>query len=225
MTDYVSRETRPTENVGAILLSMEAAERILSGNQDMRWYVVHNGSGHDDKAARILRENQFETYIPMKAEMKVMPQRKLSARQRRSLIPVVRRELRPLFPRYFFVRFDLRQEGWTSVFDRAGLRGVLAVPNSVRRLPAEIDGRIISALRNKEMNGAIPEDVPIERIYEIGERVRIKGGPFSGHNAKVEECPPGQLSGLDEAASVKLLVALLGRETVVEMSIFDIAKL
>ncbi len=162
----------------------------------------------------------------MTAEMKVTPQRKLSAKQRRSLIPVVKRVLRPLFPRYFFVRFDLRREGWGAVFDRAGLHGVLANPGSMRRLPAEIGEGVIMGLRKQEQNGAIPIETRVAQLtYAIGEQVRISGGPLTGHNGAVEECPQGALCDLDESASVRLLVSLFGRQSVVSMSIFDIEKL
>ncbi len=203
---------------------MEAHAMIAEPNA--RWYVVHNGSGHDDRAERILGESSFETYVPMLAEMKVMPKRKLSAKQRHSVIPVVKRVLRPLFPRYFFVHFDLRREGWGAVFDRAGLHGVLANPERARRLPAEIDAGVIAALRKQEVSGAIPEATRVHQIaYAIGEEVRISGGPFTGHNGHVEDCPEGPLSSLDESASVRLLVSLFGRQSVVSMSIFDIEKL
>lgn len=203
-----------------------AHEPVTSREIDPRWYVVHNGAGHDEKAQRILGENRFETYVPMTAEMKVMPQRKLSAKQRRSLIPVVKRVLRPLFPRYFFVRFDLRREGWAKVFERAGLHGVLAVPDSVRRLPAEVGDGVIEALRKQEVSGAIPLETRVAALaYAIGENVRIKGGPLRGHNGVVEDCPAGALSELDESASVRLLVACFGGQSVVSMPIFDIEKL
>lgn len=199
------------------VMRLPAAEAPQPG----RWYVAHNSAGRDDRAARILRENDFEIYIPMTAEMKVLPQRKLSAKQRRSTIPRLQRVLKPLFPRYFFVQLDFRA-GWRTIFNRAGLHGVLAVPNSARRLPAEVDPAIISSLKSREINGAI-EDVQ-KLVYEIGETVRISGGALAGINGIVQDCPPGALSELDEAASIKLLVALLGRQSVVELSIFDVEK-
>lgn len=191
-----------------------------------KWYVVHNGTGHDDRVQRILGENNFETYVPMIREMKVLPQRKLSAKQRRSLIPVVKPVLKPLFPRYFFVHFDLRREGWAAVFDRAGLHGVLATADHARRLPAEIDESVITALREEEISGAIPVETRTRQlVYAIGEKVRIKGGPLAEHDGVVDDCPDGPLSSLDESASVRLLVSLFGRQSVVSMSIFDIEKL
>lgn len=207
-------------------LPSAAMESWSSTPSRPRWYVAHNGAGHDERAKRILEDSGYETYVPMTAEMKVTPQRKLSAKQRRSLIPVVKRVLRPLFPRYFFVQFDLEQEGWAGVFERAGLHGVLAVPGSTRRLPAEVHAGVIAGLKGQEVNGAIPAETRIQQVaYAIGEQVRISTGAFVGHNGTVDECPKGALCDLDESASVRLLVSLFGRQSVVEMSIFDIEKL
>lgn len=191
-----------------------------------QWYVAHNGSGHDERAKEVLEREGFEFYYPLRSEMKRTPKRKLTARRRNSSIPVMQRVLKPLFLRYFFVRFDLRRPDWRSVFERGGLHGMLAQSDSKYRLPAPIADVEIEALKAQEVDGAIPGDTPVSSFrYCKGEKVRILDGVFRGFNAVVDEAPDSLVADLDESATVRLLVSLLGRASVYEMSIFDIEKL
>ncbi|MEZ5785673.1 MAG: hypothetical protein R3D62_04120 [Xanthobacteraceae bacterium] len=57
------------------------------------------------------------------------------------------------------------------------------------------------------------------------EEVRIKDRPVAGHIAIVEELADCRLSELDQSAKSRLLVALFGCQTMVELPLAAIEKL
>lgn len=214
----------------------ERARRVMSETQDKnrQWYVVHNAAGNDRRALETLKRTEFEVYYPAEGIKKLVPKRKLSQKQRRSMIPVYERILKPLFARYFFVRFDLARGDWHDVFALAGIQGVLFTDDSPRPLPARVADSEIARFKSHEVDGAIPTEVVRKFLmretdeeaapYRIGEEVRISEGPFAGHNGTVDSLPKDG-EPLDESARLKLLVSLFGRKSVVEMALSDIEKL
>lgn len=200
--------------------------RATEATSTARWYVAHNGSGRDLRAKETLQRARFEVYYPAAAEMKLVPRNQLSQKQRRSMIPVYKRVLKPFFPRYFFVRFDFARRDWHEVFALAGLNGIIYADDATHPLPAPIEDSVIARIKAGEVDGAIPAAMIARRFaYEIGEEVRISDGPFAGFNAVVSDIPNLPIDALDESARLKLLVALFGRKSVVEMPLASIEKL
>jgi transcriptional antiterminator NusG len=206
----------------------ERAQRVRASQSTSaaRWYVAHNGSGHDVRAKETLQRAKFEVYYPAEGVMKLMPRKKLSQKQRRSMIPIYKRVLKPFFPRYFFVRFDFARSDWHEVFALAGLNGIIYTDDATHPLPAPISDGVIARIKAGEVDGAIPAVTMAKKFaYEIGEEVRISVGPFAGFNAIVDNIPDMPIEALDDSARLKLLVALFGRDSVVEMPLADIEKL
>lgn len=200
--------------------------RATEATSAARWYVAHNGSGQDGRAKETLLRARFDVYYPAQAMMKLVPRNQLSQKQRRTMIPVYKRVLKPFFPRYFFVRFDLARPDWHDVFALAGLNGIIYTDDATHPLPAPIDDSVIARIRAGEVDGAIPAaTVASKFVYEIGEEVRISLGPLAGFNAIVSDIPSSPIESLDESARLKLLVALFGRKSVVEMPLANIEKL
>lgn len=203
--------------------SRRAALREGAGGEP-HWYVAHSGSGRDERAIEILRQENVEHYYPQVREITYKPRDRMSAKQRRSGIPVKEVRERPLFPRYFFLLLDLRAGWWRAALERAGLRGLIC--DGSETLPCSVLAREIASIRAREINGVVPETVSVRQIlYRVGEQVRINEGPFAGFNATVEKLLEEPLAGLDESARIKLLVSLFGRASVVELPLCDIEKL
>jgi transcription antitermination factor NusG len=84
----------------------------------------------------------------------------------------------------------------------------------------------IAGLRGKEIDGIIPAKATIkDLLFDVGEAVLIRAGCFAGHAAIVDELPDVPIERLDAEHRLKLLVAMFGRKSVVELPVGDIEKL
>jgi transcriptional antiterminator NusG len=124
-------------------------------------------------------------------------------------VPVVQRQ----FPGYLLVNMDMNDNTWQLVRQTPGVTQIVGagdrpIPLSraeVERLlhPGEAETR---------------EKVKTTVDYEVGETVRVIGGPLSDFE--------GQISDINvDQSRLKVLVSIFGRETPVELSFSQVAKL
>lgn len=190
------------------------------------WHIVHSANPSDKAVEMALKNAGYAFYYPKTVEMKPVPRRQLAPKQRNSPIPILRRTQLPLFARYFFVHFDWRDGRWHSLFDLMGVQGILCSEDEGKLLPCPVPDVVVAALRAKEENGLIPGTVTVRDLaFEVGEKVRIKSGPFFGFNGDVTGIPDKPLEQLDGSERLGLLVALFGRATPVELTLADVEKL
>ena|SRR5215831_11783925 len=118
------------------------------------WHLVQCVA-RDSHALEWLKRFEFPTYYPMVREMRRVPHRRLSRKQRKTNL-FAREIERPLLGRYVFVQFDFETDDWHAIFNVAGVTG-MAIHNG---LPIPIRDSIIDELRAREINGAVPGRPP-----------------------------------------------------------------
>ncbi len=183
---------------------MREALRYLPGD----WYVVHSYAGYENKVktnleSRISSLNMedyiFQIEVPTEEVMEI----KGGKRQQ-----VVRKKL----PGYLFVRMDLTDESWSAVRNTPGVTGF--VGQTSRPTPLTID-EVVKQL-------AAPKQKPVVAQkavdFEVGESITVTDGPFATLPATINEI------SLD-SQKLKVLVSIFGRETPVELSFNQVAKL
>ena len=196
----------------------EFRERLQSQFGD--WYVVHTYSGMENRVKtnlenRIVSLNAedyiFEVVVPTEevAEIK-NGQRKLVKRT--------------VLPGYVLVRMDLTDESWGVVRHTPSVTGF--VGNSHQPVPlslAEVESMLAPAV---EAEVAAASDAPEQKAkapkveladFNVGDSVMVVDGPFATLHATITEI------NID-AARVKALVEIFGRETPVELSFAQISK-
>lgn len=122
-----------------------------------------------------------------------------------------------LYPGYVFVEMQLEPDGripqdvfflikeTTGVGDFVGTAG---------RPTAMKDHEIEKMLRDSKK----PEELPtVKMVFEKGERVRIKEGPFQSYEGVVDELLP-------EKGLVRVLVTIFGRQAPIELEEWQIGK-
>ncbi|MGQ0628038.1 MAG: transcription termination/antitermination protein NusG [Phycisphaerales bacterium] len=122
-----------------------------------------------------------------------------------------------LYPGYVFVEMKLEDDGripqdvfflikeTTGVGDFVGTKGR---PTAMKGI--EIEKMLAASLK--------PEDQPqIKMVFEPGEVVTIKEGPFAGYEATVDKLHP-------ESGKISVLVTIFGRQAPVEMEEWQIGK-
>ncbi|MEO6470377.1 MAG: transcription termination/antitermination protein NusG [Aeromicrobium sp.] len=196
----------------------EFRERLYSQFGD--WYVVHTYSGMENRVKtnlenRIVSLNAedyiFEIVVPTEevAEIK-NGQRKLVKRT--------------VLPGYVLVRMDLTDESWGVVRHTPSVTGF--VGNSHQPVPltlAEVESMLAPAV---EAEVAAATDAPEQKAkaakvefadFGVSDSVMVVDGPFATLHATITEI------NID-AARVKALVEIFGRETPVELSFSQIQK-
>ena len=189
---------------------LDPAERLrqeLVGQQG-DWYVVHSYAGYENKVKTNLESRisslNMEDYI-YAIEVPVEEVMEIKGGKRQA---VVRKKL----PGYLFVRMDLTDESWSVVRNTPGVTGF--VGQTSRPSPLSIDEvvKMIAPPKQKTVVAVKAVD------FEVGESITVTDGPFATLPATINEI------NLD-SQKLKVLVSIFGRETPVELSFNQVAKL
>ena len=186
------------------------------------WYVVHTYAGYEQRVKDNLatRIDSFEAHdriheivIPTE-EVTEYKKGKKTVSQKKFL------------PGYVLVRMDMDDDVWAIVRHTPAVTGFVGSPGSrpVPLVTKEVAGLLhvpvqyieVSAI--EEQRVAAVEKAVAEIDLEIGETVRVTGGPFADFTGTIVEI------NLDQA-KLKVLVSVFGRETPLELSFEIVAKL
>jgi len=179
----------------------------LSGQQG-DWYVVHSYAGYENKVktnleSRISSLNMEDYIYAIEVPIEEVMEIKGGKRQ-----AVVRKKL----PGYLFVRMDLTDESWSVVRNTPGVTGF--VGQTSRPSPLSIDEVVKMIAPPKQKTVVAQKAVD----FEVGESITVTDGPFATLPATINEI------NLD-SQKLKVLVSIFGRETPVELSFNQVAKL
>lgn len=189
--------------------------------KNMAWHVVRCVDRSDGQVLDWLDRLKVERYYPMVREMRRLPKRKMSLKQRNSGITIERPRLVPFLPRYAFVRFDMGRPGWRELFGFAGIAGMVCSGD----LPVRVPDALIVSMKARELDGAIPGKTPAKLIFELGETVRVSSGPFHSFNAVVEKLPDVPIDEIDSETRIRVSVHVFAQPTPVDLEIGQIEKL
>jgi transcription termination/antitermination protein NusG len=133
---------------------------------------------------------------------------------------------RKVFPGYILVRMDLNDESWGAVRNTPGVTGFVGATSRPSPLTLDEVVRILApatqkaaAVASGAKSGATAADKPTVTVdYNVGESVTVMDGPFATLPATISEI---------DAVHQKLhvLVSIFGRETPVELSFSQVAKI
>jgi len=172
----------------------------------MKWYIVHTYSGHENKARlslleRIrnasLTEYFGEILVPTESVLEVVKgQRRTTTRK--------------FFPGYMFVQMVLDDRTFHLVKNTPKITGFLGGTKPTAVPEHEITGVHASMTEGKTKTKA-------RVVFEAGDTVRVVEGPFANFSATVEEVKP-------DKQKVKVLVSIFGRATPVELDFTQVEK-
>ena len=202
-----------------------AEDPVAAFKADLRsrfgdWFVIHSYAGYENRVkanleTRIQTLNMedyiFEIEVPMEEVTEIKNgQKKLVRRVR--------------MPGYVLVRMDLTDESWGAVRHTPGVTGF--VGNAHQPVPLSIDEVFTMLAPNLEVaaepgtagaKAATPKQAAVVD-FEVGESVTVMEGPFETLPATISEINP-------DTQKLKVLVSIFGRETPVELSFAQVAKI
>ena len=176
-----------------------------------KWYVVNTYSGHENKV-RATMERRIDTFglkrhfgdisIPTESVIEIKDGKK---------VPTVQRQ----FPGYILVNMDMNDDTWRLVRQTPGVTQIVGAGDKPTPLSrAEVE----RLLRPGEAAEAREKAVKTTVDYSVGETVRVIAGPLADFTGMISEINVDQ-------SRLKVLVSIFGRETPVELSFSQVAKL
>jgi transcriptional antiterminator NusG len=183
---------------------LREALRWLPGD----WYVVHSYAGYENKVktnleSRISSLNMEDFIFQIEVPTEEVTEVKGGKRQQ-----VVRKKL----PGYLFVRMELTDESWSAVRNTPGVTGF--VGQTSRPTPLTVE-EVVKQLAPPKQKVVVAQKAV---DFEVGESITVTDGPFATLPATINEI------NLD-SQKLKVLVSIFGRETPVELSFNQVAKL
>lgn len=179
-----------------------------------KWFVVHTQSGYENKVkqnleARIvslnLEDKIYEVVVPMEDVIEFKQGRKVVVQKK-------------MFPGYLLIRAGRGGDTQHAIRNTPGVTGFAGPggkPTPLKRREVET----FLAVRGEEgAEEAAPRKTKTRMLYEVGETVRVKDGPFADFQGQIEDINTEQLK-------LKVLVNIFGRETPVELDFAQVGKL
>jgi transcription termination/antitermination protein NusG len=188
------------------------------------WYVIHSYAGYENKVKANLETRvqnlDVGDYI-FQVEVPTEEVTEIKNGQRKQVN-------RKVLPGYILVRMELNDESWGAVRNTPGVTGFVGATS--RPSPLTLDDVVKFLLPQgaakkpaKSTAGAASseatlERAPIEVDFAVGESVTVMDGPFATLPASISEVNA-------EQQKLKVLVSIFGRETPVELTFNQVAKI
>jgi transcription termination/antitermination protein NusG len=173
-----------------------------------RWYVVHAYSGMEKSVARALQDridragmqDHFGKILVPTEEVVEMKNGQRTISERR------------FFPGYVLVEMEMNDDSWHLVKNTNKVTGF--VGGSGHR-PTPISEKEVEKIMSQMQEGV--EKPKPKTLFEVGEMVRVREGPFTDFNGNVEEVNY-------EKSRVRVSVTIFGRATPVELEFGQVEK-
>lgn len=179
------------------------------------FYVVHTYAGYEAKVkenllSRIQSMNMddriYDIIIPTEEAIEIKAGKKQQVQKK-------------VFPGYVLVRMDLDDESWYVVRNTPAVTGFVGPPGA-RPVPLSID-EVEKILAEPEVDEDGEGEGKAKKPtidFDVDENVRVTSGPFADFTGTISEINADQ-------EKLKVLVSIFGRETPVELTFEQVAKL
>ena len=221
----------PAAEAAEVEVEAEDEDPAVALKKDLRtrpgnWYVIHSYAGYENKVKANLETRvqnlDVGDYI-FQVEVPTEEVTEIKNGQRKQVN-------RKVLPGYILVRMDLNDESWGAVRNTPGVTGFVGATsrpspltlNEVIKflLPQQEQKKQAAAatVSAGETGGESFAKPLIEVDFEVGESVTVMDGPFATLPASISEVNA-------EQQKLKVLVSIFGRETPVELSFTQVAKI
>lgn len=172
------------------------------------WYVLHTQTGSEEKAKTFLENKITAQGLQDLITKIVIPTEQISeVRGGKKRI-----SQRKFFPGYLLLEMDLNEKTYLFIKSVPGVTGFIGLGKRPMPLPqAEVE----KILKRTEDTHVKPSP---KVVFEKGEQVRVKDGPFVNFNGTIDEVNP-------EKGKVKVSVSIFGRATPVELEYWQVEKI
>ena len=174
-----------------------------------RWYVLHTYSGYENK----VKDNLTHRVESMELESQITDI-KIPVEEVTEIKDGGKRVTseKKVFPGYVLVRMELDPDSWTAVRNTPGVTGFVGSQGNPEPLTRDEYNKIMGVGKPR---AGTPKKATTS--IEIGQTVKVVSGPFVDFDGTVAEVMP-------DAGKVRVMVSIFGRETPVELSFDQVAR-
>ncbi len=172
------------------------------------WYVVHTQTGSEEKVKSYLENKLTAEGLQDFISKVIIPTEQISeVRSGKKKI-----SQRKFFPGYILVEMELNEKTYLLIKTTPCVTGFIGPGKKPMPLPQT---EVENILKRTEETQVKPSP---KIIFEKGEQVRVKDGPFVNFNGTIDEIRP-------EKGKLKVNVSIFGRATPVELEYWQVEKI
>jgi transcriptional antiterminator NusG len=173
-----------------------------------RWYVVHTYSQFEKSVQRALQERiERDGMIDLFGQILVPVEEVVELKSGQKSISE-----RKFFPGYVLVEMEMTDESWHLVKNTPKVTGFLG--GSAMK-PSPISQKEVDNIM-QQMQAGVEKPRP-KVLFEVGEAVRVKEGPFTDFHGMVEDVNY-------DKSKLRVAVTIFGRSTPVELNFGQVEK-
>ena len=170
------------------------------------WYAIHTYAGYENVVLRNLRQRIdslgmhdkiFNVIVPVEKKIKIKAGKRVEVEEK-------------IYPGYVLVDMIVTDDSWYVVRNTPRVTGF--VGSGV--YPVPIDKKEVDELFRRMDSGNIKHKIDLS----VNDNITITDGPFKDLEGKVSDVD-------EERGKVKVLVAMFGRETPVELDFLQVKKI
>lgn len=167
-----------------------------NGLDTKRWFAVHTLARQEMKASVHLQAQNYEIFCPTIFK---------TVRHARKL----RMVKAPLFPRYIFVRLDLKCDRWSSINGTFGVSRLVMANDRPAPVPKGLVEALITATDSQNV-------IRLDQDLDIGDKISILAGPFAGF--------VGELARFNGSKRVQVLLEAMGGQISIAIDSANLRK-
>ena len=171
-----------------------------------QWYVINTYSGHENKVKQNLEHRVHTMGQERNVRQVVVPTEQIQEMKDGQKIQKEQRTM----PGYLLVNMNLTDDSWQLVKGTPGVTGFVGASNE----PVPLTQPEVDRLLHRE----VAKQVATKAQFQIGESVKVVSGPLSDFSGEISEIN-------EDAAKLKVLVSIFGRETPVEVNYDQVKKI
>jgi transcription termination/antitermination protein NusG len=171
------------------------------------WYAVHTYSGYEEAVARYLKQRLeslsmedkiFQVIVPKEKKIRVKGGRRTTVEEK-------------IYPGYVLVEMILAEDSWYVVRNTPRVTGFVGADNTT---PTPLSKEEVELLLSRMGR----EESKFNVDLRVGDAVKVTDGPFKDYDGKVAEVD-------EEKGRVKVMVAIFGRDTAVDLDSLQVRKI
>jgi len=130
-----------------------------------QWFLIYTKPHQEERAKENLENQGNEVFLPMIASEKTKQPQSFS--------------LKPMFPRYLFIKFIVENNNWTHIKSTIGVSNIVVFGENLTKVP----NPVIDYLKSKVDDNDVLKLQTTRKTFQKGDELVIKQGVFQGKDA------------------------------------------